>query len=142
MIDALKVIQDRNASIRLTVTLTERELAGSGHDYPEWVRPIGRVTDTEISREFDKASVVFFPCIVESFGYPLAEARVRRLPVVAPNNPLSREVAGDALVGYSIGSRTSLTSALIQALDTNLSSLTQNPYDPDRYFQSLLSVNQ
>jgi glycosyltransferase involved in cell wall biosynthesis len=49
---------------------------------------------------------------VEAFGYPLAEARVHGVPVLSPDGPLAREIAGRALVPYRSGDRDSLACAL------------------------------
>ena len=53
-----------------------------------------------------RSRVIYFPTEIESFGYPLAEARVHGQPVIAPDTEQNREIAGAALFGFTIGEPT------------------------------------
>jgi hypothetical protein len=137
-VDALDVlIRGGEDGLSLSLTMSEEEAYRNLVSQPSWVRLLGRLSTATLLGHIERASVIFYPCTVESFGYPLAEARIRRVPVVAPDTALAREVAGDALVGYEPGCRESLQEAFREALSMTLGRLTVNPYDPDRYFPAL-----
>ena len=58
-----------------------------------------------------RSRAIYFPTGLESFGCPLAEARVNGLPVIARDTPQNREIAGPALCGYTLGDADSLRQA-------------------------------
>lgn len=137
-VDALDVLMRGGENgLSLSLTMSEEEAFHHSVGQPSWVRLLGRLSTAKLRGHIERASVIFYPCTVESFGYPLAEARIRRVPVVAPDTPLAREVAGDALVAYKPGRPESLQEAFREALSKTLGRLTVNPYDPDRYFAAL-----
>jgi glycosyltransferase involved in cell wall biosynthesis len=84
-----------------------------------------------------RARAVYFPSGLESFGYPLAEARAAGRPVIARDTAQNREIAGPALCGYSPGDPTSLELAVKTALTAQVSP-DPAPFDPDTYFDWLL----
>ena len=49
-----------------------------------------------------RSRAIYFPTDLESFGYPLAEARVSGQPVIARDTALNREIAGPALCRYTL----------------------------------------
>ena len=55
-----------------------------------------------------RSRAIYFPTGLESFGYPLAEARVSGQPAIARDTAQNREIAGPALCGYSLGDPDSL----------------------------------
>ena len=63
-----------------------------------------------------RARAVYFPGGLESFGYPLAEARAGGRPVIARDTAQNREIAGPALCGYTPGDPASLELAVKTAL--------------------------
>lgn len=79
---------------------------------------------------------VFYPSEVEAFGYPLAEARVYGVPVIAPDTEQAREIAGPALLGYVAGRPETLENALTRTAQP----ITPEPAAFDRrpYFDWLL----
>ena len=54
------------------------------------------VSESDLLRVYAGAKAFLYPSLVEGFGLPLLEAMAARLPVVASNIPVFREVAGDA----------------------------------------------
>lgn len=119
------------------MTLTPHELATYRlGDAPEIVA-IGRKTPSEMSVEISRASAIFFPSTLESFGYPLAEARVNRIPVLTTPSVLAAEIAGDAAVYYETDSPTALAQAMFVSAEARLPEVDFNPFDPDRYFGML-----
>lgn len=136
---ALDEVRRRGKSaLSLEVTISPAGARANHLPAPPWVCYIGPRPPTELARHQDAARVIFYPADVESFGYPLAEARVNRQPVVAPDSPLTREVAGDALVPYRRGDQRSLRHAFERAFDLTLPPLASNPFDPSSYFPRLL----
>lgn len=123
-------------SVRMIVTATAAEapsdLAGSPRlDF------VGRLSHDELRRQRARSRAVFFPPGLESFGCPLAEARVNGQPVIAQDTPQNREIAGQALVGYTVGDLDSLRHATKTALSAQVDP-DPDPFNPDAYFQWML----
>ena len=84
-----------------------------------------------------RCRAVYFPTVLESFGCPLAEARISGRPVIAADTAQNREIAGPALCGYAPGDRDSLRSATERALTAEIAP-DPGPFDPDAYFDWML----
>ena len=84
-----------------------------------------------------RSRAIYFPTGLESFGYPLAEARVSGQPVIARDTAQNREIAGPALCGYTLGDPDSLRRAVEVALTADVAP-DPGPFDPDQYFGWLL----
>ena len=78
---------------------------------------------------------------LESFGFPLAEARVNGQPVIAQDTAQNREIAGPALCGFTVGDIDSLRYATELALKADIKPDTE-PFEPDAYFNWLLGSPQ
>jgi glycosyltransferase involved in cell wall biosynthesis len=102
------------------------------------VIPLGVLPPRQLGRLWRQAAAVFFPSSTESFGYPLAEARVHGIPVLAPDSWQAREIAGPALVPYRPGHPTGLADAL-SALDTPVPAQ-PSAFDRSAYFRWLLAI--
>jgi glycosyltransferase involved in cell wall biosynthesis len=98
---------------------------------------LGRVDQRELTRARARSRAIYFPTGLESFGYPLAEARASGHPVIARDSPQNREIAGAALCGFSPGHPESLRSAVALAL-TRTVPPDPVPFDPDAYFNWML----
>jgi glycosyltransferase involved in cell wall biosynthesis len=59
-------------------------------------------THAEALALYERSDLFVFPSIVESFGFPLVEAMVRRVPVLASDTAVNREVCGDAAVYFPL----------------------------------------
>jgi phosphatidylinositol alpha-mannosyltransferase len=59
------------------------------------IRPLGRVSDAELTSLYRRAWVVCLPSSYEGFGLPYVEAMASGLPVVATPNPGARFVLGE-----------------------------------------------
>lgn len=109
----------------------------------EWAQPcrnvvaLGRLNADELSVQMNEADGIVFPLSIESFGFPMAEGRLRRIPVIAPPGELSEEIAGDAHVPCDFSDVDSIRVAIADAWSKNLPVLKENPFDPDRYFRTL-----
>lgn len=86
--DACDILNRKGLQYEATLTV-EAESA------PANVRCVGRIPFEEVVERYQN-SVVLFPSYIETFGYPLAEARQAGAIVLASDTPFAREV----LVGY------------------------------------------
>jgi Glycosyl transferases group 1 len=127
-------------SIRLLVTATPNEVPGDLASNPQ-IELVGRLSHAELRPLWARSSVIFFPPGLESFGFPLAEARVNGQPVIAQDTEQNREIAGPALFGFTAGDTESLRFAAEQALKAHIKPDTE-PFDPDAYFNWLLGQHQ
>lgn len=123
-------------AVKLLVTADPPEVPGAIAAHPR-VELVGRLHHRELRRLWASSQAICFPTGVESFGYPLAEARVSGHPVIARDTAQSREIAGPALCGFSPGDDASLEHAVKLAL-TMQAAPDPAPFDPDAYFNWLL----
>ncbi|MGK5110421.1 glycosyltransferase [Geodermatophilus sp. CPCC 205506] len=98
---------------------------------------LGMLDQPSLESRYAEAAAVYFPTSIESFGYPLAEARAAGLPVLAQDTAHNREVAGAALFGFRSGDARSLADALAGALAAEVPP-DPAPFDPRAYFDWLL----
>jgi glycosyltransferase involved in cell wall biosynthesis len=98
---------------------------------------IGHLDTSALAQLWARSKAIFFPSGIESFGYPLAEARTSGHPVIARATAQNREIADQALCEYTPGDRDSLRRATIMALSSEINP-DPGPFDPDRYFEWLL----
>jgi glycosyltransferase involved in cell wall biosynthesis len=135
--ELLAVIDDiADPTVRLCVTASQSEVPKDLASHPR-IDLVGRLDHQSLRELWARSSVIYFPPGVESFGYPLAEARVHGLPVIALDTEQNREVAGPALFGFTIGDPGSLRSATERALVANVMP-DPAPFDPVAYFDWLL----
>ena len=123
-------------SVRLIVTANQSEVRDSLARNPR-LEFVGRLNHEDLRPLWARSRAIYFPTRVESFGYPLAEARVNGLPVIALDTPLNREVAGPMLCSFSPGDEAALRHATEVALTADMSP-DPAPFDPDAYFDWLL----
>jgi glycosyltransferase involved in cell wall biosynthesis len=123
-------------SVHLIVTANQAEVPESLARNPR-IELVGRLDHHDLRRLWARSRAIFFPTRIESFGYPLAEARVNGQPVIALDTPLNREVAGPMLCSFMSGDTASLLSATLAALSADMAP-DPAPFDPDAYFDWLL----
>jgi glycosyltransferase involved in cell wall biosynthesis len=133
LLDAMKAVSH---TARVHVTAEPADLPGYVVEDVR-VSGIGHVQESNMEDLWRTASAVFYPSTVESFGYPLAEARVNGIPVIAPDSPQAHEIAGDALCGYVIGSPTSMIEALLRTNETV--KVDPQPFERRAYFEWLFA---
>ena len=90
------------------------------------VELMGHLSPHDMQKLRRRSRAIYFPTSIESFGYPLAEARVDGLPVIARDTAQNREIAGPALCGFTPGDSDSLKQAVTLALTVKVAP------DPDR----------
>jgi glycosyltransferase involved in cell wall biosynthesis len=127
-------------SIRVHVTADKSDVNPSLACNPR-IELVGKLDQRGLAQLWARSRAIYFPTGLESFGYPLAEARVNGLPVIARDSMQNREIAGSALRGFTIGDRDSLRNAVELALTT---SAKPDPvtFNPDAYFNWMLGPPQ
>lgn len=123
-------------SVRVRVTAGAADLPACLTSDPQ-IELVGRVDQQDLRQVWARSRAIYFPTGLESFGYPLAEARVSGQPVIACDTAQNREIAGPALCGFTPGDPGSLLRATMLALTTQVPP-DPGPFDPDAYFGWLL----
>jgi glycosyltransferase involved in cell wall biosynthesis len=134
LLAAVDDLEDPSVRVRMTAHAAEVPVVVACHPQVELV---GRMPFSELRDLQARSRAIYFPTGLESFGYPLAEARVNGQPVIARDIALNREIAGPALCGYTLGDSDSLRRAVEVALTADVTP-DPGPFDPDRYFGWLL----
>ena len=125
-----------HSAVRVKVTAHAAEVPAVVACHPR-VELIGHLSCSDLREMQVRSRAIYFPTGLESFGYPLAEARVNGQPVIARDTAQNREIAGPALCGYTPGDPDSLRRAVETALKADVAP-DPGPFDPDRYFGWLL----
>jgi glycosyltransferase involved in cell wall biosynthesis len=125
-----------DASVSLIITARESDVPASLAGNPR-IKLVGELHHSELRRLWACSRVIYFPPGIESFGYPLAEARVSGHPVIARDTAQNHEIAGEALCGFTVGSMTSLIDATRRAFEKVIVA-DPAPFDPTAYFDWLL----
>ena len=134
--DWLAATSAMDDSVRLIVTASAADVPASLAASPR-LHFVGRLSVKDLADLWHRCRAVYFPTALESFGYPLAEARVHGRPVIARDTAQNREIAGPALCGYAPGDSDSLRAATQAALAAELAP-DPGPFDPDAYFDWML----
>ena len=123
-------------AVRVRVTANRADLPPAVASSPR-LEFLGRIDQHDLRQAWARSRAIYFPTGLESFGYPLAEARAKGLPVIARDTAQNREIAGPALCGFDPGEPDSLRQAVKSALTTGVAP-DPLPFDPDAYFGWLL----
>jgi glycosyltransferase involved in cell wall biosynthesis len=123
-------------SVRMLVTADKTELPDDLACHPR-LDLVGQLSQAEMRPLWARSRAIYFPTGLESFGFPLAEARVNGQPVIARNTDQNHEIAGPALCGFSVGDVDSLRDATQRALASKIAP-DPAPFEPDAYFTWLL----
>lgn len=126
--------------VRMLVTADKNELPDDLARHPR-IELVGRLPEAELRLLWGRSRAIYFPTDLESFGFPLAEARVNGTPVIARDTEQNEEIAGPALCRFTVGNPDSLRDAIKRALTMKLA---PDPalFDPDAYFTWLLGTPQ
>jgi Glycosyl transferases group 1 len=125
-----------DSSIRMLVTARPSELPASIALNPR-IKLVGRLDHASLWQLWESSLAIYFPPNLESFGFPLAEARAYGTPVIAQDTPQNREIAGPALCGFNIREPESLANATELALARETTP-DPAPFDPILYFNWML----
>jgi glycosyltransferase involved in cell wall biosynthesis len=138
LLAALDSVADE--SVRLCVTADHGEVPSDLAHHPR-IDLVGKLDHRDLRQLWARSRAIYFPPGIESFGYPLAEARVNGQPVIARDTEQNREIAGPALCGFIHGDLDSLRCAAERALTTQVAP-DPAPFDPAVYFNWLLGPAQ
>jgi glycosyltransferase involved in cell wall biosynthesis len=138
LVAALDAVADE--SVRLCVTASRAEVPPDLAQHTR-IDLVGKLDHHDLRQLWARSRVIYFPPGIESFGYPLAEARVNGQPVIARDTAQNREIAGLALCGFIPGDLDSLLCAAQRALTTRVAP-DPAPFDPAAYFSWLLGPAQ
>jgi hypothetical protein len=127
-------------SVRMIVTADTAQVPARLAASPR-LRFAGPLGLSQLNELWARSRAVYFPTGLESFGWPLAEARVYGKPVIARDTAQNREIAGSALCGFIPGDPDSLRQATESALAARVSP-DPAPFDPDAYFGWLLGAGR
>ena len=136
LLEWLAAVDAHLCDARMIVTANRAEVPADLSDHPR-IKLIGRQTCDDLLRLWGRSRAVFFPTGLESFGFPLAEARAYGRPVIARDTPQNKEIAGPALCGFSPDDRPSLLRATRDALTIDIKS-DPAPFEPHSYFDWML----
>ncbi len=136
LLEAVEDYGDPAVRVRITADRCDVPPLIAGNPRAEFV---GEIDHRKLRDLWARSRAIYFPTSLESFGYPLAEARVSGQPVIARDNTQNREIAGPALCGFSTGDHESLVRAVSLALTTDV---TPDPgtFDPKAYFDWMLGA--
>jgi glycosyltransferase involved in cell wall biosynthesis len=138
--ELLRAIREHgDASVRVRVTADPADLPPPVAADPR-IEFLGRLDDHGMRQVWARSRAIYFPTGLESFGYPLAEARVQGQPVIARDTAQNKEIAGRALCGFTLGQSDSLRAALELAMTKNVAP-DPVPFDPDTYFNWILGAS-
>jgi glycosyltransferase involved in cell wall biosynthesis len=127
-------------SVRMLVTADQSEVPASLAHHPR-IELVGQLPHDELRLLWARSRAIYFPTDIESFGFPLAEARVNGQPIIARDTAINREVGGRALCGFNVGDTDSLRIATEIALTADIIP-DPGPFEPDAYFDWLLGSPQ
>ena len=117
LLAAVGDLEDPSVRVQVTAHAAEVPVAVACHPQVELV---GHLPHSELREMQARSRAIYFPTGLESFGYPLAEARVSGQPVIARDTAQNREIAGPALCGYTPGDPDSLRRAVEVALTVDI----------------------
>lgn len=133
----LEVTEGRDT--RIVVTGSAAEYANvAGH---ERLLLVGRLPVAELDKYWAESAAVYFPTTLESFGYPLAQARANGRRVISPKNSQTQEIAGRALAGFESGDSVSLAEAVDEALSVPVAP-DRSSFNPTEYFRWLFEEGE
>jgi glycosyltransferase involved in cell wall biosynthesis len=125
-------------TVRVRVTASPADLPRALAMDPS-IEFLGHLRHDDLRNIWARSRAIYFPTDLESFGYPLAEARVSGHPVIARDTAQNREIAGPALCGFTHGDEATLREAIVLALTKPIAP-DPAPFDPDSYFDWVLGV--
>jgi len=129
-----------DTSIKLVVTASHSEVPTALAHNPR-IHFVGRLDHSHLRSLWARSRAIYFPTGLESFGFPLAEARASGLPAIARDTPQNQEIAGPALCGFSLGDTESLLHATEIALTKTITP-NPDPFDATAYFEWMLGSEQ
>lgn len=127
LFDALEILHRDGVPVELWLPLSGDERSYRG-PFQRWmrrdfsylrsarvaVRWLGYQSMSEVVKRYSEADLIVFPSWLETFGYPLVEAKAARRPLVASDTATNREVAGSYAIYHSPFDPGALAAAIIK----------------------------
>ncbi|MBL6279503.1 glycosyltransferase [Micromonospora fiedleri] len=123
------------SGVRVVSTMRPDTAPPELRDDPRF-RFVGVLDRDRLAEYYARCAAVYYPTAVESFGYPLAEARSAGIPVIAQDSAHNHEIAALALHPFDPGHSASLRDAVEAALHAVLTP-DPEPFAADSYFDWL-----
>ncbi len=84
-----------------TATQKEDLALANQREVAQWVEFVGPLDWQQTQDLYQDTDIFVFPSLIESFGYPMAEAMAYGLPIVAADTPVNREIGGESALYFS-----------------------------------------
>ncbi len=142
-LDKILILSVSSAQPRKNLGMVKKVIEKLGNNYL-LVRvgpPVGNsitfnnVDETTINEIYNACDMLYFPTLLEGFGYPVVEAFKTGLPVVSSSIDIIREVSSDAAVLVDPTDIQENIKAVKNALE-NKASLIENGYDISRKYSA------
>jgi len=80
------------------------------------LRYINYFDHQNVYKIFNKFDAIIYPSLLESYGLPLSEAKIFKIPVIAPNLPYAKEIMKDKALYFDVNSVHSLNKTIKKLL--------------------------
>jgi glycosyltransferase involved in cell wall biosynthesis len=91
------------------------------------IQELRNLSEEQLAAVYQKSDVLFFPSILEGFGFPVVEAMAAGTPVVASNASSIPEVGGEAALYFDPTDAGAAAGLLVRVLtDTDLAERLRN----------------
>ncbi|WP_417539522.1 glycosyltransferase family 4 protein [Marinobacter sp.] len=87
------------------------------------------LNDQELNYCYQHSRMLVFPSIVEGFGLPIVESLANKLPVLASDTPIHREIGGDRVGYFDINRPDDLAKQIANVEAQGMPSVLQVPED-------------
>ncbi|NQT29327.1 MAG: glycosyltransferase family 4 protein [Candidatus Saganbacteria bacterium] len=107
---AIKILKDKGIRIKLLLTIAQADRPKVVIGYERLIEflkiedeviVLGRIPSDSITNLYRIADIFVFPSWCESFGYPLLEAQIAGLPIIAADTKVNREMCRDNATYYA-----------------------------------------
>lgn len=78
---------------------------------------LGEVDYGKLPALYQSAKLFVFPSALETFGFPMIEAMACRVPLIAADTPIAREICGDASLYFPLLDQEQLASLMLRVIE-------------------------
>jgi len=124
LLQAVAILRSRGAAFKLFLTTSPSDQSAISGTYEDAVRKLGigdlvvflgRISQERMPDIYASADLLVYPSLVESFGFALLEGMAHRLPIVAADTPVNRELCQNAALYYCATDATAAANAIERA---------------------------
>jgi len=125
LLHAISILRSRGATFKLYLTTSPRDQSVLTSRYEDAVRKLGigdlvvflgPISQEQMPDIYASSDLLVYPSLVESFGFALLEGMAHRLPIVAADTPVNRELCQNAALYYRATDATAAANAIESAL--------------------------